>query len=299
MKKLLLVIASAGFLFTSCQKEDNETPSANLQNPTNRLSGPGFVMISPLPSTFIKKILIEEYVGTSYGQVPEANYDLQQILTSNPGRVYSVGMHYNDPLSTTQTYLMLNKLGNNNPSIPCGTVDRTMSNGTLFTDSKTFGNIVSTTLSASQNCGIALSSTVTRKIANIDIYCGFIAALPGTYKVTAYLIEDKVRNNISNLQQANAFNTTFGSPFFQMGNPIQYYAHNNVLSKVITNSSGDAISPSANKPGGQFIDHLKIDMPSKLDASSKFLIVAFITNTTTNEIVNVQQAPLGQIKDWN
>lgn len=299
MKKLLLLIASTGFLFSSCQKDESMSPTFDLQSPTSRISAPNSAAVSPLPSKFLKKILVEEYVGTSYPLVPEANYDLQQLVSTNRDRVFSVGMHFNDPLATTQTSKMLAALGNTSPTIPSGTVDRQVVNGLLFTDSKTFPNAIARSLSRSQNCGIAISSNVLKRKININIYCGFLATMPGNYNITAYLVEDKIINTPFNLQQTNGFDQTFGSHFFHLGNPIPYYAQYNVISKVLTNSTGDAINPNANIAGGTYIHPIIVDVPKKLDPNSKFKIIAFLTNTSTNEIVNVQEAELGILKDWN
>ncbi len=299
MKKLLLLIASTGFLFSSCQKDESSNPAADVPSPTNRNSNTGITAVSPLPTKFLKKILVEEYVGTTNGFVPEANNNLQRIVQSYRDRVYSLGMHYNDPLTTLQTSKILNQLGNPNPTIPTGTIDRKAYNGLTFMDSKSFPNNVTLSLSSTPNCGLAITSSVSNRIADIYIHCGFLATLPGNYNVTAYIVEDRVTNTNLNLQQANAFNNNSSSAFYHLGNPIVNYTHYNVISKLLTNSLGDGINPAANVPGGKYIHHLRTDMPRKLDANSTLMIITFLTNTSTNEVVNVQKAPLGSVKDWN
>lgn len=284
---------------TSCQKEE----SVNVNRDASAEKAPAAVnqvnTITPVPASFSKKVLVEEFVGTQYAQTPEANYDLAQIVKSSNNHVYSASLHVGDAMNSNQTSILLSSMPVTPTSYPCGMIDRAHVNGNLYTDSKQFTNAVNMRLNSSVDCGLAISSVMVSGQAQVDIYTGFSAPMTGNYKVNAYLVEDRVSGNNPNFYQSNAYNLTFGSPFYLAGNPISTYEHQNVVRKSITNPAGNPISATAMVAGGQEIHSFTVDLPVRLCNISNYHIIAYITNVNTNEIVNVQQAQLGMVKDWN
>lgn len=295
MNKLILSAVVTGFLFTACQKE--EVPSTAAPSPAKPM--PSVQAISPVPATFIKKVLAEEFIGTTVGLTPEASFDLNKTIKNYPDMVYAASLHVYDRMTSNPTSTALKLLTTQPLTYPTGTIDRTQFNGNLFIDSKQFDQAIQMLLNKPVDCGLAISTTTTTYTANIDVYTGFTAAMPGTYKVTTYLIEDGIINPSPDFEQENSLNMTPGNMFFGAGNPLQNYEHRHVARRIIGTPAGETINNANIIPGGQEVFSYTIDIPSKMSAVSTFKVLSFITDATTNEVVNVQECILGQEKDWN
>jgi hypothetical protein len=296
MKKLLLIAASVGFLFASCQKDDMSSPgtstSATLKSaPTSP--------VPIVPSTFLKKVLVEEFTGTSYPLVPEANRDLHALVLSGKDRVYSTGLHLGDVMNNIQSNFVLSAMGNTNPAIPCGLVNRTSISGNLFLDSKHFAAATSTLLVQPVNCGISMSTSYMGNSAAVSVTAGFNGTMTGTYRMVTYLTEDKVVSLAPAFYQLNGFNNTPGSPYYNAGNPIHGMEYYNVIRRTLSRLNGDPIASNLITPGGTVTFNYQMDLPQKLAATSQYMIISFIVDMNTNEVVNVQQCTLGSNKGWN
>jgi hypothetical protein len=295
MKKLILSAVVSGFLFTACQKE--EVPSTAAPSPAK--PAPTVQAISPVPATFVKKILAEEFVGATVGLTPEASLDLNTVMKNYPDMVYAASLHVYDRMTSNPTSTALKLLATQTLTYPIGMIDRKQFNGNLFIDSKQFDNAIMMLINKPVDCGLAISTTTASYTANIDVYTGFTATMPGTYKVTTYLIEDGIINPSPDFEQENSLNMTPGNYFFGAGNPLQNYEHRHVARRIIGASGGETINSANITAGGSQVFSYEIDIPAKLSGVSTFKVLSFISDATTNEVVNVQECVLGQEKDWN
>jgi hypothetical protein len=84
-----------------------------------------------------------------------------------------------------------------------------------------------------------------------------------------------------------------------MGNPIIAFPHKNVVRKVLSADMGDAVNPGTLANGSTSVLSYAIDMPNKLGSNNTWKVISFITDATTNEIINVQMSDLGKLKNWN
>ena len=295
MKKLFLLASMSAALFTSCTKDD----TAPMASSSSSKVIPGITAVSPIPSSFLKKILVEEYIGGSYGATPDASNDLRLIQKANPDRVYSVGYHVDDYMETSLSAYMIQSLTSSTPPIPCGSVDRKTINGNIFTDSKSFGAVVMSTITKPSDAGLAIESTMNGLNATIQVHAGFLKTPANTMRLHVFIVEDKVASRHQLFEQVNNFNNTAGSPFFNAGNPIRGYQHNNVMRRALSDPMGEVIPPTLTTAGSVFTKNYGFDTPKKIIGSSKYVIIAFMTDDLTKQIVNVQQAEVGTIKDWN
>ena len=297
MKKLLLLTASAGLFFASCQKDDQSNPGTAA---TAGLKPSPTSTVPVLPSSFVKKVLVEEFIGTSYPLVPEACRDLSILVQTGKDRVYSAGLHVGDVMTTNQTNFVLAAMGNTNPIIPCGLVNRHSLNNNLFLDSKDFAAAITNQLSQVVSCGLSISTTMNSKTAAVTVNVGFTGNMPGTYKVITYLTEDKVINYSPSYYQMNGFNNNPSSPYFNAGNPIHGFQYYNAIRRTLSRMNGDAVSQNLQTAGNIATFNYQIDMLQKLaPGSGVYMIESFIVDATTNDIINVQQCILGANKGWN
>lgn len=297
MKKLMLFAAVSGMLFTACQKE--ETPSKDASTYEVRSSPTQISNVSPVPATFQKKILIEEFVSVTNGNVPQASDATSRIAGNNPGRVYTVEMHVSGIMNHQHANKMYNGLTPGTPSVPSCMVSRLRNNGSLFMNPNSISAMVNSTLQQSVGCGLAHQSTISGNSATVNVHCGFSASYIGNYRLNVYLVEDAVMSSNPSFSQANAGNTDPSNAYYNMGNPINGYLHKNVLRRVATSSFGNAINPVVMVPGGKEVQTFRFDLPARYYSQSNYNVVTFITEATSNEVINVQVGRLGTTKDWN
>jgi hypothetical protein len=293
MKKTILYLSAIGFMFTACQKEDATGP----ETPSGSKSGI-IANVSPVPASFVKKVLVEEFTSQTNGDVPATDRYFDILALNNSGRVYTAALYNGGALSHPETLRLLSTLTPGTASIPCGSIDRTPINGSVFHAPAQLQPLVNGMLNKPTNAGLAMVSSVNGRRANVDVHVGFSATLTSSYSVHAYLIEDVVTTGTI-YSQANNFNSTPGNQFYQMGNPIINYLHRNVMRKMITPANGHSINPANLVTGGTEIFSLQVDLMEKSTSNSQFKVLCFITDDLSGEVLNVQMGTLGTLKDWN
>lgn len=294
MKKLFIYALASGFLFTACQKDESQTE--DLPN-GSRVSST--VSVSPVPASFNKKVLLEEITSTTNGNAPLSAMEITALSRSKPDYVVSISLHTNDIMADMQSNRLISSYMSGIATVPTALVNRYSYSGITCLPYTMYASATNASLLKPTACGLAINSVINGRIAQVDVHAGFATTYTGSYKMTSYLVEDKVANANPAFYQTNSQNNTPGSPFYNLGNPIRNYVHNNVLRKVLSNPAGDPINPIALVAGGSDVITYKIDLPQKYNSGSKWYVVSFITDNATNEVLNVQSAMLGTLKDWN
>ena len=279
-----ILIITFGCLFFSCEEE---VPS-----------------IGPVPDSFTKKVLIEEFTGAWCGYCPDGAHRLENTINANNGNVIGVSLHNGDQMSVEHT----DYLGSvyQNTGFPSGMVDR-------IAVSDFYGNLMVSMnrvswdyfaldqLGKVANCGLAIKSEVSGSKANVEVRVGFNASLIGSHKLSVYLIEDKVSGEGYGYDQSNYYDTDSNSPFYQLGNPIVGYEHNHTLRAILSEQSGDTIDPSYLISGGEFINTYTTDISSYIEKNLS--VVAFVTHIgssfTDHEVMNVQSCEINSLQDWD
>ncbi|NJO25162.1 MAG: Omp28-related outer membrane protein [Bacteroidia bacterium] len=98
------------------------------------------------------------------------------------------------------------------------------------------GASISTEINKKSKCGIAILTSVNGNTVNVTVKISFDISTGIPLNLVVALMEDKLVS-----PQANQYNNNPGSPFYNTGNPIQNYEHNNVLRKAATDIFGDHI----------------------------------------------------------
>ncbi len=277
--------------FMSCSKDDGAAPApAPTPSPATEITNP--------PATFTKKVLLEYYMAAWNGSCPDAEVKRDQVMNAYPGKVIPVAIHESDAMQIP-LFMTLDATFTSNPAY--GMVNRIPSlNNVLLNRTQWLANSTST-INASAKCGLAIKSNVTANTANIEVQAAFSANLSGTHNITVYLVENKVSGTGSGYDQVNGYNTDSSSPYYNLGNPIVGYQHNYVVRKVLTANLGDAIDPSKLVTDGL----LKNTFTANITGMNKdnLYVVAFINKTgssaTAHEILNVQKAKIGELKNWD
>lgn len=298
MKKNILILACLITVMVSCQKDDFTADSKQNVSSTEKTAGSNNVE----KTSFVKKVLVEEFVGITYGDAPEFTRVMKNCIASNPNKIIVASHHNNDFMESCQTDALVNALsGSGVISYPSSLVDRANHNGCRFTGCSSATNVISQQLIQSAICGISISSTINSNKAIVDVAEAFAAPANGTCNLTVYMVEDKINPLGFSNRQANNFNNDSKSIFFHLGNPMAEYAHLNVVRACITPSMGLPLSSAVSAGGGMGHHTFTIEMPSYINKDNCYFI-AFISksnNGVSTDVLNAQMAKLGSSVTMN
>ena len=255
--------------------------------------------VSEVPSSFTKKVLIEEFTGAWCGYCPDGAFRLENIINTNADNVIGVSTHSGDAMEVSQTYFLESTY--QNTGYPSGMVDRISYDGYVSLNRGYWEWLASNQLSNIVPCGLAIKSEVNGNNATVEVHAGFASSISGDYRLTVYLIEDKVMGTGTGYDQMNFYDSDSDSPFFELGNPIVGYEHNHTLREVLSEPLGDVIDNSELVTGGEYINTYKIDISSY--EQNNLSVVAFINYVGTtyleHEIMNVQKCTIDGFQDWD
>jgi hypothetical protein len=145
---------------------------------------------------------------------------------------------------------------------------------------------------------LAIQTSTNYYTATANIHVGFDNSFTGSYKMCAYLVENNVKKAGAGYDQKNDYNNDPTSPFYNMGDPIVNYNHNNVFRLLLTPVDGYTV-PTVNAiDGNQWVKQLTFDVHPSIDMTNSY-VIAFVYDTTTLRIINVQTAKLGATKNWD
>ena len=229
----------------------------------------------------INKVIVEDYTGTWCGYCPpvaHAIYELKEVYDN----IISVGIHNNDELTIDQESDLRSELGIS--GFPSARLNRTISWFDPYQISE-----VTSLLSEENNVAISIKSALEnidlevnlRIVSNVELV---------NHKLVIYLVE-------SNLiyDQSNYFNYVEDSYFYNLGNPIENYSHQDVLRKSITNISGNTLDLIQPLTDYKFNFNVEI---SPDFVQENLAIVAIIVDSNNNAI-NSQFSEVNSFQDFN
>ena len=229
----------------------------------------------------INKVIVEDYTGTWCGYCPpvaHAIYELKEVYDN----IISVGIHNNDELTIDQESDLRSELGIS--GFPSARLNRTIS----WFDPYQISD-VNSLLSEENNVAISIKSALEnidlevnlRIVSNVELV---------NHKLVIYLVE-------SNLiyDQSNYFNYVEDSYFYNLGNPIENYSHQDVLRKSITNISGNTLDLIQPLTDYKFNFNVEI---SPDFVQENLAIVAIIVDSNNNAI-NSQFSEVNSFQDFN
>ncbi len=214
---------------------------------------------------FSKKVIMEEFAGMWCSFCTRFTYLVDTMVRSN-NKIIPVQVHSGDLLEYTFVQQMRNKFGVG--SFPFGYLNR----GQIWDESM---SMVQGLLNSRTKLGLAINSSNNNNIVNATVKVKFDVTTSESLSVIVVLLEDSLI-----YPQANFYNTTFDSPFYGLGDPIQNYRHNNVLRVAATDIFGDIIPTVAQKKGETWEKTYTFNASGYNLTNSK--IVAFVQYTQNN-----------------
>jgi thiol-disulfide isomerase/thioredoxin len=252
---------------------------------------------SETPTSFTKKVLLEEFTGSWCGYCPSGAEILQNLMNSYS--VIGVALHSSDDMSIAHTSVLESFYPSS--GYPSGMVDRINFDGIVGLNRGYWSYITDQQLQKSAICGLAINSEISGDSVNIQIRSAFDTTMAmENYNLNVYIIEDDVQGEGYGYDQRNYYNDDAESSFYQLGDPIINYKHNQTLRKVLTNTYGIPFTTSSS-PGIEFIDNFKEDITNF--NKNKLSVVAFITYNgaaaTNHEVLNAQKCDIDGFQDWD
>lgn len=236
----------------------------------------GFNIVEP-----VNKVVVEDYTGTWCGYCPpvaHAIYELKEVYDN----IISVGIHNNDELTIDQESDLRSELGIS--GFPSARLNRTIS----WLDPYQISD-VNSLLSEENHVAISINSTLENIELGVDLRIVSNVELVN-HKLVIYLVE-------SNLiyDQSNYFNYVEDSYFYNLGNPIENYSHQDVLRKSITNISGNVLDIIQPLNDYKFNFNVQINPDFVVE---NLAIVAIVVDSNNNAI-NSQLGAVNSFQDFN
>lgn len=233
----------------------------------------------PVPEYFKKNVLIEDYTGTWCGNCTRVAYGIDQVLLQTD-KVVTVAIHNgNDPYHF-ENFLPLRDLIM--PGSPALELPQSRLNRIITWLSPEPSNIqqVKSLTGNNSGLGLALSSTVSNGMIDIDVKIKFVQNY-SDLKLVVYLLEDHLIRN-----QAN-YTSYYGNV-----NPVPNYEHNHVLRLNLTDLLGDVITESTTA-GQQITKSFSIPIPTNVSNPDNISFAAFIVQSD-NLSLNARHADLNE-----
>lgn len=246
------------------------------------------IISAKIPSGYSQKVLVEDYTGTWCGFCPRIAYAINQVkLQSDKIVSVAVHLHENNDIYTFEGSTTLrDEFGIS--GLPKGRINRT--NLWQSPEPNNLEQVLDLT-EFSAPLGLAISSELNNNTINATIQVGFAVNLTSNLGVVLYLAENGLIHD-----QTNYTN------FFPVGeyvDPLVDFEHNDVLRAIYTNHLGDVIPTNETVEENIFTINFEETIPASVENTANLHLVAFIVNKDTNEVINVQEAAIGENKDFD
>lgn len=304
-------------ILASCDYVSNPYPEVNINlGDTGTCPVPTF----PTVTAHVKKILIEDYTGHTCGNCPGAANKLHELDTTYPGRVVGLAVHVGSTFASpapgysgTPSYAFTadfrthvgeayeSVFGADAFGLPEGMFNRKDFNATTQSHLKQVPNWSSYMASIIGEPSVADLQIITNYDAGTRKVCAavktqFLTALSGTYKLVVLLTQDSVKSTTAdpNIGWQDVF-----------GVKDSAYIHRHMLRDVMSWSGawGDTIASGSITAGASNTIRFAYNIPDFYVGTGPLSpatqvhchpehchIVAFIYNTATYEVIQVEEA---------
>ncbi len=233
-----------------------------------------------------RKVLAEDYTGAWCGYCPRVGKSLEDLKTANPNLI-PVAIHNGDALAFSLESQMRSKYGVS--GFPTAIINRNFAWNEVNSQ-------ITNELNKWAPVGLAIESTVAGTSVNGKVKTQFnVSSTKIPVVIAIMLIEDgKV------LAQTSYYNTTVGSPFFGLGNPITNYVQNQVLRNASTNIFGDAIPQTAVVKDNIHETTFSFNAAGFTIANCKIVAaVSYADGQARTGLLNAQVVQAGQTKNFD
>jgi len=266
-----------GFQFNSAEPGTFEVQAFYKEFESNKIS-----ISSIYPSGYVKNLLIEDYTGTWCSNCPGMAYAIEQTKTQSD-KIVSVGVHAFDQMEMPG-FNVLTSTFTDDPvtgltSYPTGMLNRI--NFWENPDENIETAINKTGYGA--ELGLAIQSNIAGGTVDATIKVGFDKTVTTPLKLVVYLTENGLHYNQQN-----------STDYYGGVNPLVDFEHNDVLRAFYTDFLGEVISSTETQEGNVYTLTLSKTIPASVQNNNQLHLVAFVSNATTNEVINVREVKIGE-----
>ena len=231
------------------------------------------------PIGFIQNVLVEDYTGTWCVNCPRVSYAIEQAKMQSD-KVVSVGIHYFDEMEMDGVNVLTDEFGIVN--YPTGRINRI--NDWDNPDNNIEAVTALTGYGAS--LGLSIDSSIQATSINATVEVGFEEDVTTPLKIVVYLTENGLIYDQSN-----------STDYYGGVNPIVDFEHNDVLRAIYTDHLGEMIPGGETTADNVYTISIQETIPTSVENNNELHLVAFVTNSNTNEVLNVREAKVGVDQD--
>jgi len=238
-----------------------------------------------------RKIVYEDYTGAWCGWCVRVT-NAVRLLKEQSDDVVVVAIHNNDVMAFPGESQLASQFGVS--GYPAAKINRTLT-APNPEDGASSIDLALTHAGEDTNLSIAINTNLNGDNLNVEVKLIAENQIPSTYKLVAYVYQNGLI-----FPQTNYYVNTPGSPYYQMGNPIPDFVHDDVLeASLTTNVLGEAI-PSINAfdvysrtfPAINLAQFAYTDSPNTYDPT-RFGVAVYVVDENNNAL-NAQHVKAGQ-----
>lgn len=231
-----------------------------------------------------QKIVVEDYTGSWCGFCPRVTGAIE-VLRTLEENISVVAIHETansnpDPFDFEQIDILKNEF--DAFGFPQARINRT-----IRWESPYAPEDVTSIAGQPTNLAIGISSAIANGTLTVNVDVIYANGAGAGDKLVVYLTESGLVH-----PQTNYLNEDPSSPYYEMGDPIPNFVHNEVLRKSLTNVLGDAISGAGAYE--VYERTLTTDIPSDYNEGELEIVVMVVNSDNT--ALNSQHAKVNEVK---
>ena len=239
-------------------------------------------------TTYVRKILVEDFTGHTCGNCPRAAESLEQLYALFPGQIVSMGVHagfFAEPGGAEFPEDFRNPVGNeldqfygvSAASLPKGLVNRKSFGGAIILEHTDWKTKVPAIASIPPDAHLKITAqiNVTNRILTANIDTKILIPLTGDLKLAVYITEDSVRANQKD----------YDAP----GDVIESYVHRHMLRTSMNSAWGEPLSSATYYTTGElFSKSLNITLPAEWNAQHIGILAVLYRDVENKEVIQAE-----------
>jgi thiol-disulfide isomerase/thioredoxin len=239
-------------------------------------------------TTYVRKVLVEDFTGHTCGNCPRAAESLEQLYALFPGQIVSMGVHagffaepggaeYPEDFRTSVGNELDQFYGVSAASLPKGLVNRKSFGGAIILEHTDWKTKVPTIASIPPDANLKITAqfNASSRILTANIDTRILLPLTGDLKLALYITEDSVRANQKD----------YDAP----GDVIENYVHRHMLRTSMNSAWGEPLSSATNYAAAElFSKNLSITLPVEWNAQHIGVLAVLYRDAENKEVIQAE-----------
>ncbi len=232
------------------------------------------------------KVLVEDFTGTWCVNCPRVAYRLDEAVSQN-NHIIPVGIHFSHPPQVTDPFGFANVTDLTTPYHISAFPTPYLNRNSVWDEQMAS---LQQKMNKHQALGLAINSSISGSNLSVDVQSRFDMDMDHSdLFLVVYITENDLHAD-----QANS------TSYYGGQDPIPNFEHKHTLRLALTGVMGTQIPKNETKANHTFVYHFSGAIPSEVTDINNCEIVAFVgENAPINNVINVQEAPIGINKDFD